>query len=75
VVKFARSHDEFIEFCRKETLQPDESAVARGIRMAEENQWEMIVENLEGHIRDVFQEKQSRARASSTTEAAAVMTV
>src|SRR5204863_2189814 len=30
VVKIASKHDEFIETCRNETLQPDESAIARG---------------------------------------------
>ena len=64
VVKIAATHDQFIDFCRKETLQPDEGAIARGIQMAEENQWETIVQKLEGHIEDVLQTKQTRARAS-----------
>lgn len=64
VVKIARTHEEFIEFCRKETLQPDESAIARGIQMADENQWETIVQKLEGHIDDVFGKKESRARSA-----------
>jgi glycosyltransferase involved in cell wall biosynthesis len=54
VVKVAQSHDEFVEYCRQESLEPDEAAVQRGIRMAEENQWEIIVEKLEGHIEDVL---------------------
>jgi glycosyltransferase involved in cell wall biosynthesis len=64
VVKIAATHDEFIELCRKETLQPDESAITGGIQMAQENQWETIVEKLEGHIADVFQNKEKRARTS-----------
>lgn len=63
VVKIANTHEQFIEFCRNEALQPDESAVARGIRMAEENQWEMIVQKLEGHIADVFENKRKQERA------------
>jgi len=54
VVKVARTHEEFIEACRRECLQPDEQALARGIQMAEENQWDTIVEKLEGHIADVL---------------------
>jgi glycosyltransferase involved in cell wall biosynthesis len=73
VVKIASTHEEFIETCRNETLQPDESAIARGIQMAEENQWETIVQKLEGHIADVFEKKESRAgnTAAQATVAAA----
>jgi glycosyltransferase involved in cell wall biosynthesis len=62
VVKIAREHDKFIELCRQEALQPDEAAIARGISMAEENQWETIVQKLEGHIEDVLQKKRARTR-------------
>jgi glycosyltransferase involved in cell wall biosynthesis len=62
VVKIAREHDKFIEQCRNEALQPDEAAVARGIRMAEENQWEAIVQKLEGHIEDALGAKRTRGR-------------
>ena len=72
VVKVANTHEEFIEFCRKETLQPDESAIARGIQMAQENQWETIVEKLEGHIEDVLRLQQTRARASQNEVATAI---
>jgi glycosyltransferase involved in cell wall biosynthesis len=64
VVKIARTHQEFIDFCRNETLQPDESAIARGIQMAEENQWESIVQKLEGHIEDAFRKKENRVSPS-----------
>ena len=46
-------------------MQPDESAIARGLEMAEENQWETIVGKLEGHIADVFAKKEPRARATA----------
>ena len=72
VVKIGATHDEFIELCRKETLQPDESAIARGIQMAQENQWDTIVEKLEGHIEDVLRLKQTRARTSQTEVETAV---
>jgi glycosyltransferase involved in cell wall biosynthesis len=64
VVKISGDHHKFIELCRNEALQPDENAIARGIQMAEENQWEVIVQKLEGHIADVFTKKESRARSA-----------
>jgi glycosyltransferase involved in cell wall biosynthesis len=72
VVKIAATHQEFIELCRKETLQPDESAIARGIQMAQDNQWETIVQKLEGHIEDVLRNKQQRARTSATEVTTAI---
>src|SRR2546430_5737894 len=32
VVKIASTHEQFIDTCRNETLQPDEGAIARGDR-------------------------------------------
>jgi glycosyltransferase involved in cell wall biosynthesis len=69
VVKIAAGHQEFIDLCRTEALEPDESAIARGIRMAEDNQWETIVQKLEGHIADVFAKKKKRARAAADSAA------
>jgi glycosyltransferase involved in cell wall biosynthesis len=71
VVKIARTHQEFIEICHRETLQPDEAAIARGIRMAEENQWETIVGRLEGHIEAALSKKESTVRARGRAGAAA----
>jgi glycosyltransferase involved in cell wall biosynthesis len=65
VVKIAQTHEEFIEMCRQELLRPDEAATARGIRMAEENQWEAIVTKLEGHIQDVLYAKEKPPRVSA----------
>jgi glycosyltransferase involved in cell wall biosynthesis len=65
VVKIASTREQFIEICRNETLQPDEGAIDRGIQMAEENQWDTIVQKLEGHIADVFAKSKSRARATA----------
>lgn len=62
VVKITREHEKFIEFCRNKALQPDEAAIARGLRMAEENQWETIVQKLEGHIEDAIGSKRTRSR-------------
>jgi len=57
VVKIGKSHKEFIELCKKSVEKPDTEAVARGLKMAEENQWEIIVAKLEGHIQDVLDGK------------------
>jgi hypothetical protein len=54
VVKVARSHDEFISLCREAAAAPDQAAIGRGLKMASENSWETIVNNLEWHIRDVL---------------------
>ena len=70
VVKVARSIDEFVETCRKECLQPDEAAIDRGIQMAEENQWETIVQKLEGHIDDVLK-RRTRPAPEAVTAATA----
>ena len=65
VVKIAREHEKFMDLCRNEALQPDEAAIARGIRMAEENQWETIVQKLEGHIEDALGSKTGSKRTRS----------
>lgn len=57
VVKISSSTDEFVAMCQRECLQPDEQAIERGIQMAEENQWDSIVEKLEGHIDDVLKSR------------------
>jgi glycosyltransferase involved in cell wall biosynthesis len=54
VVKVARSHDEFIALCREAAESPDQKAIERGLKMASENSWESIVNNLDRHIRDVL---------------------
>lgn len=50
VVKVGYSHDEFIALCRRAVEQPDTEAVERGLEMASQNTWEMIVSKLESHI-------------------------
>ncbi|MBC8095908.1 MAG: glycosyltransferase, partial [Akkermansiaceae bacterium] len=50
VVKVARDHDQFIQFCREAVEQPDQAAVERGLQMAAENTWESIVAKLEDHV-------------------------
>lgn len=63
VVKIAASPDEFIKLCQATVHQPDEVAIERGLRMAENNTWEAIVSKLEKHIDDVLA-RQSAAQAA-----------
>lgn len=73
VVKIAREHEAFIEACRTQTLQPDEAAINRGLQMADENQWETIVQRLEGHIHDAFEAKRQRHRDTESQVTSAVV--
>ena len=73
VVKISRSTDDFISLCRTECLTPDEEAVERGIEMARENQWETIVQKLEGHIEDALKAKRSNERKIPKETAAAAV--
>jgi len=58
VVKVARGRDEFISRCREAVTRPDEEAIDRGLKLAGENSWESIVEQLEKHIEEVLARKQ-----------------
>lgn len=72
VVKITGDHEKFIELGKQEALEPDERAVDRGIRMAEENQWESIVGKLESHIEDALASKKAfRSGAAKSNLAAA----
>lgn len=64
VVKIAKTAEEFIERCKEQTLKPDQDAIERGLRMANENQWEVIVSKMEGHIADALENREKRARKS-----------
>ena len=57
VVKVAKSHEEFIEFCKQATKNPDSAAVERGLKMTEENTWDAIVAKLKGHVHAALQNK------------------
>ena len=50
VVKIAATPAEFVQMCREQVAQPDELAIRRGLKMANENTWEAIVAKLEKHI-------------------------
>ncbi len=54
VVKIAHSQQEFIDLCRRLTQKPDNEAIQRGLKMAEENTWDAIVEQLENHLQNAI---------------------
>jgi glycosyltransferase involved in cell wall biosynthesis len=59
VVKIGTSHEDFIALCRQAIEEPDQAAIARGIKMADQNQWHMTVAKLEGHIQDALDKKET----------------
>ncbi len=77
VVSIAISPDCFVEMCERALANPDEEAIERGLKMADNNQWEAIVAKLEGHIEDVLKKKtpaprpQQRARRTNLEPVAA----
>lgn len=60
VVHIARSHNDFIALCRKALAEPDQEAISRGLKMAQQNTWDAIVTKMEGHIDDVLVQRTSQ---------------
>ncbi len=58
VVKIARSPTEFVQMCIKQVAQPDEVAVERGLKMAQENTWEAIVAKLDSHVARAIRQRE-----------------
>ena len=56
-VNIAISPECFVEMCDRALTNPDEEAIERGLKMADNNQWEASVAKLEGHIEDVLKKK------------------
>jgi glycosyltransferase involved in cell wall biosynthesis len=54
VVEIATTHDEFIEGCERAVAQPSLRRINAGLKMAKNNSWESIVEQLEKHVQDVL---------------------
>lgn len=61
-VSIARNADGFIQQCRQAVRQPEAAAIQAGLRAAQENTWEVIVEKLESHIRAAIPEPKAAAR-------------
>jgi glycosyltransferase involved in cell wall biosynthesis len=63
VVKVANSVEDFVAQCHRALEQPDYGAIARGLKMASENSWDSIVEQLEEHIEEALRTTQSSSKA------------
>ncbi len=61
VATIARSHDEFVESCRRALEAPNRPAIERGIELARRNSWEAIVAKLEAHILEALAAKKTVA--------------
>lgn len=57
VVQIADSSDKFISLCRQAVDFPNLAAVDRGLKMANQNTWDMIVAKLEQHIAEALSNK------------------
>lgn len=60
VVRVARSHDEFISHCQEAVASPDKKAIQDGLRMSDENSWDSIVAQLEGHVEQLLARKRGQ---------------
>ncbi len=65
VARIAKSHAEFIELCQREVASPSQSRIARGLRLAAENTWEVNVAKMEAHIAETFAATTPAAAASA----------
>ena len=63
VVHLADSHDSFLQACERLLKDPEAERLERGLRLAERNSWERIVEELEGHISECL-ERREESRAA-----------
>lgn len=57
VVKIARGREEFLRLCDEALDRPDTESIARGLKMAQQNSWDSIVGQLEGHLVEALQLK------------------
>lgn len=75
VAAIAGSQEEFIALCQREAERPSRLRVARGLKLAAENSWESIIEQMEGLVSDAIARNQSvntravRTAARSTAHA------
>lgn len=67
VARIARSHQEFIELCRREVAAPSKLRIARGLRLAADNTWDAIVAKLEAHVADALAERREEASVEVTS--------
>jgi len=57
VVKIARTREEFVMLCERALDRPDTESITRGLKMAQQNSWDSIVAQLEGHMTEALRLK------------------
>ncbi len=65
VSQVARSHEEFIAFCRRAAVHPDRATIERGLAMAGRNSWESIVARMEELIGEALETETPTSAAAS----------
>lgn len=58
VVKIAACPAEFVAMCREQVARPDEMAIERGLKMANENTWDAIVAKMENQLDRVIRQRE-----------------
>lgn len=59
IVDVARSHDEFLELCRRAVENPNRERIRAGLQMAQDNTWDSIVAKLETHVETALLNKRT----------------
>jgi glycosyltransferase involved in cell wall biosynthesis len=65
VVSIATSHEEFVAACERSIEQPSKREIEAGLKMARNNSWESIVAQLERHVEDVLQTKETTVSSAA----------
>jgi glycosyltransferase involved in cell wall biosynthesis len=58
VVKVAPDPERFVTLCERVLDEPDVAAIQRGLRMAREQTWDSIVDQLERHVEEALKQNQ-----------------
>lgn len=64
-VTIATTHDEFIAGCERGIRHPSAVQIEAGLELAKNNSWESIVAQLEKHVEDVLNSKETVASSSA----------
>lgn len=67
VARIARSPDEFVQLCRRETAAPSKTRIARGLRLAADNTWDAIVARMEAHVVEALAARREEAAIEVTS--------
>jgi glycosyltransferase involved in cell wall biosynthesis len=67
VARIARSREEFLALCVRESVAPSQRRIERGLALASENTWEAITEKMERHVLEVLAAKSGRGVSRSRT--------